>query len=123
MRAFAITSGDISRCPASRADVAHYYDDGVCECIRPPEPEAVSTCIHCDRRIVLVGGVWIDPEAGYDDENGDGVWRETCDAHDTFTAEHEPEDEDGAPCCMDPDCPGRYGVPGSCTFPGYADNH
>lgn len=50
-----------------------------------------ATCRHCDRSIVLDDdGRWIDPEAGYDDENGDGMWRETCDAHDTFTAEHEP---------------------------------
>lgn len=36
---------------------------------------------------------------------------------------NEDEDEDGAPCCMDPDCPGRGGDPAKCTFPGYADNH
>ena len=35
----------------------------------------------------------------------------------------DPEDEDGAPCCPDPDCPGRGGDPAKCTFPGYADNH
>ncbi len=29
-------------------------------------------------------------------------------------------EDDGAPCCPDPECPGRYGT---CTFPGYADNH
>lgn len=56
-------------------------------------------CRHCGRRIIYevagrVGvrsdvepGSWIDPEATGDDS----VWRETCDAHDTFTAEHEPE--------------------------------
>lgn len=27
---------------------------------------------------------WIEPAAGH------GVWRGTCDAHDTFTVEHEP---------------------------------
>jgi hypothetical protein len=43
------------------------------------------TCRHCGRAIVLESR-WIDPEATGDDE----VWRETCDAHDTFTAEHEP---------------------------------
>ena len=30
-------------------------------------------------------------------------------------------DDDGAPCCPDPGCPGRSG--GTCTFPGYAANH
>lgn len=49
------------------------------------------TCIHCD------------PEATGDD----AVWRETCDSHDTFTAEHEAADEGydlGEPCGeYDPD--------------------
>lgn len=44
------------------------------------------TCQHCERPIVNVNGVWVDPEATGDDS----VWRETCDQHDTFTAEHEP---------------------------------
>ncbi|HZY06280.1 MAG TPA: hypothetical protein VFE69_00985 [Ilumatobacteraceae bacterium] len=48
-------------------------------------------CRYCHRNIVLMGGLWIDPEAGWDDEFGDGMWRETCDAHDTFRAEHEPD--------------------------------
>jgi hypothetical protein len=53
----------------------------------------MTTCRHCHRTIVQdADGRWIDPEAGYDDENGDGIWRETCDAHDTFTAEHVPND-------------------------------
>lgn len=35
----------------------------------------------------------------------------------------EPADEqDGAPCCPDPGCPGRNGTR-PCEFPGYADNH
>ncbi len=44
-------------------------------------------CRHCGRRIVLdpVDG-WVDPEATGDDR----TWRETCDAHDTFEARHEP---------------------------------
>jgi hypothetical protein len=50
---------------------------------------ATGTCLHCERRIVLTEDGWIDPEADGDDE----IWRETCDAHDTFTAEHEPEEE------------------------------
>jgi len=43
-------------------------------------------CKHCERAIVLVRGTWVDPEASGDDV----IWRETCDQHDTFTAEHEP---------------------------------
>jgi hypothetical protein len=43
-------------------------------------------CRHCSRRIYNDGGLWIDPEATEDDS----IWRETCDAHDTFMAEHEP---------------------------------
>lgn len=44
-------------------------------------------CAHCGRLIVLKADVWTDPEATGDDS----VWSEACDAHDTFTAEHEPE--------------------------------
>lgn len=48
-----------------------------------------ATCCHCGRAITQVDGVWIDPEATGDDE----VWRETCDQHNTFPADHEPYDE------------------------------
>lgn len=44
-------------------------------------------CRHCDRPIVQEDGRWVDPEANGDDS----IWRETCDAHDTFQAEHEPK--------------------------------
>lgn len=45
------------------------------------------TCRHCGRTIELLpSGDWIDPAATGDD----AVWRFTCDAHDTFVAEHEP---------------------------------
>ena len=58
-----------------------------CEC---PESDLVptsSTCRHCGRTIVLDRfGFWTDPEATGDD----AMWRETCDQHDTFTADHEP---------------------------------
>lgn len=43
-------------------------------------------CGACSRRIVLCDGAWIDPEASGDDS----MWREVCDASDTFTAEHVP---------------------------------
>ena len=46
----------------------------------------MAICRHCDRSIVKVDGAWIDPEATGDDS----VWRETCDAHDDFLADHEP---------------------------------
>jgi hypothetical protein len=47
-----------------------------------------TACQHCGRRIERdAEGRWIDPEATGDDS----IWRETCDAHDTFMAEHEPE--------------------------------
>lgn len=53
-------------------------------------------CRHCGRSIVHEGGgVWVDPEATGDDS----VWRETCDSHDTFTAEHEPEVDGYDPTC------------------------
>lgn len=53
------------------------------------EPRHYERCQHCERAIILDGGIWVDPEATGDDS----IWRETCDAHDTFTAEHEPEEE------------------------------
>lgn len=43
-------------------------------------------CIYCDRELIEDEGIWVDPEASGDDE----MWRETCDMHDTFAAEHEP---------------------------------
>ena len=46
-----------------------------------------ATCTHCGRTIEKDdNGVWIDLEATGDDI----VWREMCQSHDTFTAEHEP---------------------------------
>lgn len=47
-----------------------------------------TTCKHCGRTIINEpGDGWVDPEATGDDS----VWRETCDAHDTFMADHEPD--------------------------------
>jgi hypothetical protein len=48
----------------------------------------MTTCQHCEREIVWEGG-WVDPEATGDDE----VWRDVCDSHDSFMAEHEPQEE------------------------------
>ncbi len=48
--------------------------------------DGAAGCLHCGRYIVLEGGVWIDPEATGDDS----IWREVCDEHDTFIANHEP---------------------------------
>jgi hypothetical protein len=50
---------------------------------------ATAICKHCGRSISYVNGAWVDTEATGDD----AVWRETCDSHDTRTAEHEPADE------------------------------
>lgn len=75
-----------------RAALAAYTESGDSEYVSPaPNTE----CKHCERRIVDAGGIWVDPEAPLDlDEDGnltdDGIWRETCDRHDTLTAEHEP---------------------------------
>lgn len=56
-----------------------------------PMTEQATECRYCGRRIVWdPRSGWVDPEATGDD----GVWRETCDAHDTFTAEHEPEPDE-----------------------------
>lgn len=56
-------------------------------------PAGGESCRHCDRSIMLDNGRWVDPLATGDDV----MWRETCDAHDTFTAEHEPKG-DGDAC-------------------------
>lgn len=56
----------------------------------------MTTCKHCGRAIVNVSviassALWVDPEAPTTPEEGDDyIWRETCDANDAFTAEHEP---------------------------------
>jgi hypothetical protein len=49
--------------------------------------EIRNTCRFCQRLIINDNGTWIDPQATGDDS----IWRETCDAHDTFVAEHEPD--------------------------------
>lgn len=48
----------------------------------------MTACRHCERSIIQDGDIWIDPAATGDDS----VWRETCDQHDTFLADHEPDD-------------------------------
>ena len=50
------------------------------------QTDTSSTCRHCQRTILSEDGLWIDPAATGDDS----IWRETCDAHDTFIADHEP---------------------------------
>jgi len=39
---------------------------------------------------------WVDPEATGDD----GIWRETCDMHDTLVADHQPVPEFGVGMSM-----------------------
>lgn len=43
-------------------------------------------CYYCGRNLIYEGGSWVDPDAT---EGDDVIWRETCDAHDTFIAEHD----------------------------------
>lgn len=47
-------------------------------------------CRHCDRTIHNHNGVWIDRAATGDDS----LWREVCDSHDSFPADHEPQEAD-----------------------------
>lgn len=81
----------------------------VFKALNPSHITETGTCRHCGRAIVKDSEEgWIDPEAGYDDENGDGIWRTTCDRHDTFIADHEPEEDvRGCSCGM-----ADYGAPG-----------
>jgi hypothetical protein len=51
----------------------------------------MTECRYCGRVIIRADGRWVDPEA----TGEDSVWRETCDRHDTFTAEHEPDGWEG----------------------------
>lgn len=51
-----------------------------------PIASTPATCRYCGRTIELQDGLWVDPLATGDDS----IWRETCDEHDTFAAEHEP---------------------------------
>jgi hypothetical protein len=73
------------------------YDEYLCEFDDNGQPrplvKTTRTCRHCGRAIGQdPDGRWIDPEAGWDDENGDGVWRETCDEnHEDRIAAHEPK--------------------------------
>lgn len=55
----------------------------------PDHPAVIAwrqQCQHCHRDIVNRDGQWIDPQATGDDS----LWREVCDSHDSFTAEHSP---------------------------------
>lgn len=66
------------------------YADGLLDLIvryqRGQTETEVRTCRYCQRDIIDDDGRWVDPNATGDDS----VWRETCDAHNTFAAEHEP---------------------------------
>lgn len=63
-----------------------------CDLFAAREDAETSTCRHCGRAILKDPEEgWIDPEAGYDDEDGDGIWRTTCDEnHQDRIAAHEP---------------------------------
>lgn len=75
---------------ADSIDLAFDHLDSVTRGLEEEAPyddeRGTHACRHCGRSIANESGVWVDPEATGDD----GVWRETCDSHDTFTAEHEP---------------------------------
>lgn len=71
------------------------------------------TCRHCGRVLHHSKAEgWYCPEATGDDT----IWRQSCEDHDTFTAEHEPEEEAGPSSLSlvnglradlhEPDCPG-----------------
>lgn len=49
-------------------------------------PNKTATCKHCGRNITYEIDKWVDINATGDD----AIWSETCDSHDTLTAEHEP---------------------------------
>lgn len=70
----------------------------------------MTTCQHCERTIIPEDGGWIDPEATGDDS----VWRECCDSHDTFIADHEP-------AVTDHDYLGRPMEEGGIYFLSYGD--
>lgn len=62
----------------------------VFKALNPDRFTETGTCRHCGREILNdPSDGWVDPEAGTD-MDGDGIWRETCDSHDTFEARHEP---------------------------------
>lgn len=61
----------------------------------PAEEGAGDVCRHCGRYIETdEDGRWVDPEATGDDI----TWREGCDSHDEFIADHEPEEGPGTWC-------------------------
>lgn len=69
--------------------------------------ETTATCRHCHRAITLTEDGWVDPNASGDDR----TWRETCDSHDTFEADHEPETTYYLlECGHDAEVPGPWGA-------------
>lgn len=95
-----IAGNFVAECPRCH-QVCAYWDDEdldefgdlLCYCDQDDQlslsamPSA--TCQHCQRTIYLhPRDGWINPEATGDDS----IWRETCEDHDAFAAEHEPEE-------------------------------
>ena len=48
----------------------------------------MAVCVFCQREIVQTEEGWIDPMATGDDS----IWRQICPDHDTFDADHVPEE-------------------------------
>ena len=68
--------------------------------------EETHACKHCGHGIGHdpVEGRWVAPDAGFDREGGDGIWRETCpDNSDYPNPEHEPDEEDRCTGCGRPE--------------------
>ena len=66
--------------------------------------DSTTECRHCGHSIVSLAyradETWIAPDAGYDNETGDGIWRETCpDNHEDRIAAHEPVWATDLPTC------------------------
>ena len=78
-------------------DPSRYYIDFLDDTGRDPGlfvDVEKGTCRFCSHDIASlnVGQSWFAPDAGNDDEDGDGIWRETCpDNHTEPAAPHEPE--------------------------------
>lgn len=55
-----------------------------------------SDCRHCGHGIITLDGkLWVAPDAGFDTESGDGIWREICPDNEDFpNPPHEPSGND-----------------------------
>ena len=85
MRAFTVLSSDIGRCPKMSMLPEHFWDDGVCRCVRPSYKvrRFYADCQHPEHQRVIATGLTLEEAQAHcqdpstretDPETGATVW-------------------------------------------------